>query len=405
MKPSRVVVPMLALALILVFADAGLPARRAPDSQPPIATPVAADQDPGSLVAMLGRVPDLTEPWHRPGVIATYSNPAAAYAGLGSTPPSDLAALRDDDFRLLPIVMDLAWNFGGFGVGDEWRAALGFDALLIDQALQVVVPDGWRIALLRGRFDAATLQAAWTRNYAIRLDVEGVTAYVSSLTDPAANVAARLADGTLVFASSVDDLRAVLAVAGGSAPGLASRSDVAALLRTMPADLAGALLLDGATLDRMPEAIDRMTDHSERIFPSLFDADAVATAVAEAGTMPPVRLALLATTPGQVAFGMRRGAGDATPVVEVSGPGSLASVEVALLFDDRDAAQTAAGVVAARLATFPTWWWWPTTYADIFWEQRVWPADGNPIVRLHLGGRVTWWRELYRNEDLLFLYW
>ena len=154
------------------------------------------------------------------------------------------------------------------------------------------------------------------------------------------NVVALADDGTLIFGSTRDGVRGALAAAAGTEPSFAGRADVAPLLRAAPADLVSALLVDGELLRAVADpAAAFLGDESPQDF-----ATRVAEEQVEARRLPPVAAALLGRTAGLLSE--HHGHGDARGM-----PASPARLVVALSTTGPDAAETAATVIAERLAT------------------------------------------------------
>jgi hypothetical protein len=128
-----------------------------------------------------------------------------------------------------------------------------------------------------------------------------------------------------------------------------------------------------------------------------------ATAVAAAGTMPPVELALVGVTAGGRLLPPPSDP-YATPVVSTA----PARFILALLMADHSAAEAAEPVVAERLATLPSAGMFPMTVADFFVDPRVSVAPTTPILVVDLGFRdssVTIWLMFVYSRDLGFVAW
>jgi hypothetical protein len=171
--------------------------------------------------------------------------------------------------------------------------------------------------------------------------------FAISLSDPGGrmalgylNVVALADDGTLIFGSTREGVRGALAAAAGTAPSFAGRADIAPLLRAASPDLVSALFVDGEFLRAVPDpAAAFLGDESPQDF-----ATRVAEEQVEARRLPPVTAALL----GQTAGLLSDSNGMATPEEPAAAPARLV---VVLSMIGPDAAETAATVIAERLAT------------------------------------------------------
>ena len=192
------------------------------------------------------------------------------------------------------------------------------------------------------------------------------------------NVVALADDGTLIFGSTRDGVRGALAAAAGTEPSFAGRADIAPLLRAAPADLVSALLVDGELLRAVADPAGAfLGDESPQDF-----ATRVAEEQVEARRLPPVAAALLGQTAGLLAGGSRHGnaRGDPTP---------SARLVVVLSTISPDAAETAATVIAERLATGRTSPLMSGEMADRAWAElfpgrTVRAVSGEPAVLIEL---------------------
>jgi hypothetical protein len=192
------------------------------------------------------------------------------------------------------------------------------------------------------------------------------------------NVVALADDGTLILGSTRDGVRGALATASGTAPSFASRADIAPLLRAAPPDLVSALLVDGELLRAVADpAAAFLGDESPQDFATRGDAEQV-----EARRLPRMAAALLGQTAGLLSAtnGMATPEGTPTPLVQLV---------VALSTTGPDAAETAATVIAERLATGRTS---PLMsgetavrpWAELFPERSVHAVCGEPAVLIEL---------------------
>jgi hypothetical protein len=385
---------------------AGLPSEGTPE-----AVPVAPAT---SFLGMLGLVPDLAAAWEQPGgPFAQHADVAAQLAAVGVPAPS-----ADDDegfFRWgqaiwTLAVADLPRNYGR---QPEWRATFGFHPFQLDQTLAALYSPGW-IHVLRGRFDQNELRTAWIGSGYRAVTLPGADAYsfAADLTIDIRSVVGRIAlnlfnnaailrDGTVLFASTLDLLRAAVATASGAAPSLAERPEVRGLFAALPESLVTGYLLGGDWL--------RVPDLDQPGPCSVLGAEGVAaraTARAEQaatlGPMPPSRLALVGLTAGG-------------PLMPLDGPspepapsGLVARFEVALLLADRRAAEVAVPIIEHRLAeeaSFSTRF----PFREIFsaWTVTIQPDE--PVVVIELtfaeGRSPDIWLNLLRWGDLGFVAW
>jgi hypothetical protein len=362
------------------------------------------------MTAMLDLVPARPPGEGAPVQLATYADVAAQLAAVGVTPPQNRAAFEADP----------SWGAAirGLALPDvissrvlvpEWRETMGFDAFQIDQSLEVGEPPNMT-TVLRGRFDEEELRAAWARAGYREVEVDGVRVAslaadgevdlqnpVNRLALARLNNAAFLADGTLVYASTLDALRATIAVTAGREPSLADRVDVAALLGSVEAELASALLLSGSAVGGGAPAIDQLLTPET-------DRGALATALAEIDRMPPVSLLVIGVTAGGPVGA--RGGPEATATPPPADQ-PWARVEIGALMLNDGAAQAAAEVVAERLATESTNRGRP--YAELFPRRSVRIAASAPVVLIELipAGEVPAgiWLRLVFERDLRFLAW
>ena len=289
------------------------------------------------------------------------------------------------------------------------RDVLGYDLTDIDQGMTIGEPPDLTI-LLRGRFERAALERAWQANGYQTVTVDGQE--IASRGDEAPidldsdfgratlgklDNAALLDDGTLVYARSIAGIQRVLASASGAAPSLGERVDVAALLATVDQPLANAVLVAGTALAGPVDlgiGLDPSTPVAEI-------ATRVAAGAQERAQMPPVALALLATTPGGPL--PRSPQATATPTPDPSIPD--AQVLIRLLMLAPGTAEQAAAVVEERLATLSSLRT-GEPYADLYrsWATEV-LADGQVLgIELTPPFARTIFDGLFAR-DLLFIAW
>jgi hypothetical protein len=224
-----------------------------------LASPVPTETETGSLVAMLGRLPD--RPLGLDGAMVTYADVARQTAALGVDAPGAAGDVEGGQ-RWIAAVMPLRLPqaTGQYWTLPEWRAAFGFDLFQVEQAVEYGAPP-FGLTVLRGTFDPGELRTAWARGGYQSIDLGAGEAYAVredfeiDFSDPGSrmalgyfNVVALADDGTLIFGSTRDGVRGALAAAAGTEPSFAERADVAPLLDAAPPDLVSALLLDGELL-------------------------------------------------------------------------------------------------------------------------------------------------------------
>jgi hypothetical protein len=192
------------------------------------------------------------------------------------------------------------------------------------------------------------------------------------------NVVALADDGTLIFGSTRDGVRGALAAAADREPSFAGRAGIAPLLRAAPADLVSALLVDGELLRAVADPAGAFLGEES---PADF-ATRVAEEQVEARRMPPVAAALLGQTAGLIADGSQMATPEATPAPS-------AQLVVVLSTTNPDAAETAATVIAERLATGRTSPLMSGEMADRAWAElfpgrTVHAVSGEPAVLIEL---------------------
>ncbi len=355
----------------------------------PGASPTAGANG-GPLGDILALAPDVLAGPAAPLVqIATYANPGLQLASLGMDPGQE----SESDWLNATYWLVFPGGIAEYTREPGWREAFGFEARQIDEALEVGEPPN-QIKLLRGRFDPDELRATWTASGYARVDVPGAEAYswaedgaidfasdVSRFGVGSMNNAAILADGTLLFARSLADLRAAAGAAAGSSLALGENPRVAGLAASLdPAWVSGFLVLPEAVRGTIPGE-----GEGEMPRPEL-----VAVGVTAGGPLPRPFSDPEATPP-------------ALP------PGTpLARDGVSLLFPDRAAAEAAMPVVDRRLregislvSNLP--------YREFFpaWTFEV--APGAPVLHVGLDndpegrpGRVL---QMLIQRDLHFVAW
>ena len=380
----------IVLALFLLL-DAGLCGELAPLAARAEATPspVPIESEDSPLAAMLGRLPD--RPLGLDGAMVTYADVARQTAALGVDAPrgaGDEAGRQRWIAAIVPLTLPQATS--QHWAQPEWRETFGFDLYQIEQAVEYGAPP-FGLTVLRGTFDPTELRAAWARGGYQPIDLGAGEAYAVredfaiDFSDPGSrmalgylNVVAIADDGTLIFGSTRDGVRSALAAAAGMEPSFADRAEVAPLLWAAPPDLVSALLVDGELLRAVPDPAGAfLGDESPRDF-----ATRVAEEQVEARRSPPVAAALLGCTAGL----LPGDSGTATPAA-IAPPS--ARLVVALSTISADAAETAATVIAERLATGRT----PPLmsgdlanrpWLELFPRQTVHAVSGEPGVLIEL---------------------
>jgi hypothetical protein len=166
-------------------------------------------------------------------VIATFADIAGQLASVDVERPESV----EDEDRIDP------WKDAIFPLAiaqpflDHWRELdrdlIGFDLTDVDATIESGnAPE--TMAALRGRFDAAALETAWSTAGYHMIDVEGIpvaslsaepsfdlSSEIGAIALAHLNNACLLPDGTLVYTASLAMMRRVLATANGDAPSMA----------------------------------------------------------------------------------------------------------------------------------------------------------------------------------------
>jgi len=308
------------------------------------------------------------------------------------------------------------WIFATLGLLTPWlfdygdfidQTTFGFEVAQIDQSLVLVGSDA-DITLLRGRFDAAALEAAWlAADYHVET-IQGMDVFVfhedgyidfenpiSAIAVGSMNYAAVLAEGTLVFASTRAEMERVVLTALGDAPSLADSSGVRQLVSAARADLASAVIIDGTSfaVENIAAVLDNPNIPPEERERQKEELEALAD---RSGLLSGMRLVLLADSVG----GPWRDPDNVT----MRTPDALA--EIAILFDTTEAAQQASVIIPARLSVMTS----ATSrvpYTDLVELVDARVDDAAPVAIIDLAYRDTLTGWLYRSwssNDLRFLY-
>jgi hypothetical protein len=379
------------LFALLLLTGAGLTGGLTPLGARAVAvpSPVPAETETGSLAAMLDRLPD--RPLGLDGAMVTYADVARQTAALGVDAPGAAGDVQGVQRWIAAVTpLSLPQATGQYWTLPEWRAAFGFDLFQVEQAVEYGAPP-FGLTVLRGTFDPGELRTAWARGGYQPIDLGAGEAYAVredfeiDFSDPGSrmalgylNVVALADDGTLIFGSTRDGVRGALAAVAGTEPSFSGRADVAPLLGAAPPDLVSALLVDGELLRAVADPAGAfLGDESPQDF-----ATRVAEEQVEARRLPPVAAALLGQTAGLIADGNQM----ATPEAIPTPPARLV---VVLSTINPDAAETAATVIAERLATGKTS---PLmsgemadrSWAELFPERTVRAISGEPAVLIEL---------------------
>lgn len=309
-------------------------------------TPAAVAGDAG-LLPLLRLLPD--GPLGETGL--KYADYAAQRAALGIADTGE--DIDPDAWTAAMGSSVMIPNAMAVPVDPMWREGLGFDLRDVDRMVDRGPSDA-SILLLAGRFDAATLTAAWEAGGYTPVDTGGVRWHTlgadNVLFDPEVPLSdwhlgalshLALLDGeTVVGTATRADMERVLALHAGE--GTSAAAGQAAAMAAAPADLAVGWMVDGTALlaigdplATLPNNPNVPADVQERI------ATQAAELAEEAPRMPPIALALAGAT-----------AGAATALTAEAFPEAPAGRAVAVLVPERagDAAMVAE-TVTRRLTT------------------------------------------------------
>jgi hypothetical protein len=344
--------------------------------------------------------------------LAYFADIAGQLAAVGLTPPTDPAG--DDAFLWWRAMWGLALpaEIAQFAGETLVQDTFGWSPFEVDRSLWFGEPPE-QAMLLRGRFDAAAVEAALLAFGFVPFDVEGaVAAYTSEhreldIADPAERFLkvsslrnlAILPDGTFAWSRDPLRLRAIAAVAVG-APSLGDRTPVRSLLDAVQIPLASWILLPGLALQG-DSGLSTLV-FNPAASPSAIDdlATAIASAEAERQRMPPVGLTLLGVTAGGAFVDLQ---GTPLPFPVEPPP---ARIHAYLQFGGEADAAVAAGVIEERLATGSSIYYL-RPWSEIFAGWSVSALPGQPIVLVDLdpGAALNRWLNLLSTRDLGFLAW
>lgn len=260
----------------IVPTPVGSPVALVPATSPPAkATPlptvsVVPTVVPGSLPDLLRYAPDRLADNSLPlSDIARYANISGWMSARGVATPVDGAASasgrwqRELDLLAIPDVIHARGNEA------IWRETYGFGLADVDALLAVgSAPD--LVIVMRGDFEASTLEAAWVQSGYQAIRAQGHTIWslfpgdAVDLSAPASrpalgnmNNVILLDDGTLIATSRLSRMEEALAVVRGEAPSLAGNPAISALLApgAGAGELATALIVKGSVLAMAQELV------------------------------------------------------------------------------------------------------------------------------------------------------
>lgn len=298
------------------------------------------------------------------------------------------------------------------GLDPLWAETYGFSLLDIDQVLVVGhAPD--YVIVMRGAFDAATLQRAWVRSGYQSVEVRGTTTWslfpedAIDLSSPASrpamgalNNVTLLPDGTLVSAARTSRIQLALGASDGTSPALAGNEGIASLLA--PEDDAeayvSAILARGDLLEVLPSGspIAEATPVRDAERSIAGDAATGARTASRILQMPPVDLMVIGVVPERI--------GAATPATRAT-----MSLRIIMSIDGIDAGRNARDATTRRLAEGVS----PvtgTTYLERFGTPRIIlrdvPGDRAAVtIDATLRRGVADWLAIIEQRDLGFAMW
>jgi hypothetical protein len=398
-------VAVLTVALFLSSPITTLAQDATPSPSPTTGGPNATFLD------MLSVAPDILNASEPPqSEIAEFADVSLQLAATGARSPDSAddpaLALWLRATRWLALPQDLASR----AFDPSWRQVFGFDVFHVDQSLVVGEPP-YTLTILRGRFDQNEVIGALTNSGYNAVDVEGLQAYslfedasvdlqnpVSQLALSRMNNAVFLPDGTLAFATTLDGIREIVAVAQGNASSLADRLDIAALVPSIPRPLASALLLRGGSLQLSGMLLGFSASPGQ--------VQELVQQIEQLGTMPPITMALFGVSAGgPLPEALGEGTPEATPVPEDIEP---AVFEIGLLTLVPGNARTAEETVVARIGALNSTRT-EQPYGEMF--TSVTPAGPAelPVAVLELTFSdetlPSIWLNMIFSRDLLFVGW
>ncbi len=337
-------------------------------------------------------------------IIATIADVDASSDALGLVRPA-----ADADEQEI-----LRWVFSMDGVGwpddvayyrtDAWTLSSGFSITDISQTAMIGEPPDM-VTMYAGRFDRETAIATWAAADYTEIEDDGDIAIYSLAEDGSfspdneiqrsflarRNNVAIFGSDLIIFAPRLDLLRTAIASATGEAAVLSEAPGVAALLANTP------VLSGGAIVPGMPF---QLTDPTVFLGSSDEVATAIASAIADSRTVPPILLMLIGVTPGGPIPAMNPSTG-ATP-----DPGPVAAtMELSLLFLSRGEAEDAIASIDKNLQDgFSLMTNQPLTERFASWELSV--AENDPVARVSIALKETFpsiWRKMLYARDLPFL--
>jgi hypothetical protein len=364
-----------------------------------------------TFLGMLALAPDILDASEPPqSEIAEFADVALQLAAVGVRSPNPEDAQALDLWRRATWWLALPQDLASHAFDPTWRQLFGFDIFQVDQSLVAGEPPN-TFTFLRGRFDQNEVVEALTNSGYKTVDVEGFQAYslfedasidlqnpVSQLALSRMNNVVFLPDGTLAFATTLDGIREIVAVAQGNASSLADRLDIAALVTAIPRPLASAILLRGGSLQlssmllgfsATPGQVQELVQQIEGL-----------------GKMPPITMALFGISAGgPLPEPLGEATPEATPVPEDIEP---AVYEIGLLTLAPGNARTAEAVVAARIGALNSTRT-DQPYAEMF--TSVTPAGPAElpvaVIELTFSDKThpSIWLNMIFSRDLLFVGW
>jgi hypothetical protein len=393
------------------LASAGMKSERHAAARQDATPTIASAGDP--FLAFLGLVPDpYPAATTRTAPLCHYADVAGQLAAVGLSAPTDPESEAALLWQRVTLGLILPTDiFSSLSLID-WEETFGWSPYQIDQSLWFGDPPEV-VNLLRGRFDAAAIEAALLKldyrphalpgaaiAYSIEhkeLDLDDPVERILSLSS--LRTLAILPDGTFVWGQRPWSVRAVAAVAAGDRS-LRERTPVASLLAAVEAPLASSMLVPGLALQGVPFDPREVIGAAQT--PEAVDdlATAEASVEAELQTMPSVGFTLMGIDYGGEFLDLA-----GTPVaLPVEAPPDR--IRIYLQFANRDDAATAVPVIERRLATGSS------QRAEVPWTTffrgwEIWVVADRPVVRVALdvnASRNLWYNLLF-NRDLGFLAW
>ena len=368
---------------------------------PALAQPATPEPVGGStpLAELMHLMPDSVAP----SVGYAYADYAQQLDARGLPDGADMA-----EDEIFPAVTGLPQPKVMFLPGPEWREAFGFDLRDVDQFLDVTLGDRY-IAIFRGDFDPATLQSIWEASDYTPVQIQGTTIhsagddFLIDFEHPAHRLhvgqfsyLVALDERTVVGTSRLSEMEEVLQAHNGERATLAE--GLAEPLMAAPPDLVGAQIVHGASLRFQFDPLSLMPLNPNAT-PEAFDhiAEQMEEMEAEAQRMPPIAMALVGYTAGDLG-------------VEAESSTSVAVAVLAPL--SPIAAELVAEVSADRFVRFDITGhpdWTGQRYADLFSDSTFETVAGGAAVRITLtpapDGSALLLVRLLSYRSLSLFYW